>query len=452
MDAIAQFATVGPVLDGVVAGIAPADLDLPTPCAGLTVRDVLEHMLTGAASFAGAFRGTEPDTPDLTDPLAAFGPTVGALVDAVSAPGAVDRTIATPFGEMSGEQLARYVVLDGLVHGWDLAQATGQRYTPADELVTAVSDTAHQMLDTMRGDGAYATAQTAPADASPMDFLAAYTGRVVHTPGATTPNRALWEKGDFTRIADTMRRSGAELVARIGITVGTRVLDVGCGDGTTAVPAAQLGADVLGVDIATNLVAAGRRRARALGLHSIRFETGDARDLSWLADDSFDTVVSVFGAMFAPEPAKVAAELVRVTRPGGRVVMGNWIPGDPTLVAQILRISSAYAPPPAGAVSPMLWGVEDDVRDRFAAAGVAADAVTCDRDTFTFRYPGTPAGFLDEFRRYYGPTMNAFAAADADGKADRLQSELEELFTSCNIGSSDLTVIPATFLRVTATC
>ena len=338
------------------------------------------------------------------------------------------------------------------MHGWDLAQATGQQYRPPDELVTAASDFAHGVLDPIRGEGTFGPAQPAPADASAVDALAAYTGRTVHTPGASTPNRALWEKGDFTRIADTMRQSGEQFVDRIGITAGMRVLDVGCGDGTTAVPAAQRGAEVLGVDIAANLVAAGRRRARALGVDTIRFETGDARDLSWLADDSFDVVVSVFGAMFAPDPMKVASELVRVTRPGGRVVMGNWIPGDPTMVAQILRISSAYAPPPAGAVSPMAWGVEDDVRERFTAAGIGAGAVTFERDTFTFRYPGAPAGFVEEFRRYYGPTMNAFAAADADGKAEQLRVELEDLFTSCNTGTPELTVIPATFLRVTVSC
>jgi uncharacterized protein (TIGR03086 family) len=448
MDPIAQLSALGPVLAEVVGGIAPTDLDLPTPCREFTVRDVLEHMLTGATTFTAAFRGETPVAPDLSDPLASFGPTLGGLADAVNAPGALDATIASPFGDMPGEQFARFVVLDGLVHGWDLAQATGQAYAPADELVTSVSDFAHQAIDAARGQ-VFGPAQPAPADASPVDALAAYTGRTVHRPGATTPNRALWEKGDFTRIADTMRQSGDELVGRIRITPGMQVLDLGCGDGTTAIPAAQRGADVLGVDIATNLIAAGRRRARALGVDTVRFEAGDARDLSWIPDDSFDAVVTVFGAMFAPEPERVAAGMVRVTRPGGRVVMGNWIPGDPTLVAQILRICSAYAPPPPNAVSPMLWGVEDDVRGRFGTAGIAADGVTCERDTFTFRYAGAPSGFLDDFLRYYGPTMNAYAAARADGKGEQLRAELEELFTSANTSTGSDTVIPATFLRVT---
>src|SRR5213082_1184939 len=160
------------------------------------------------------------------------------------------------------------------------------------------------------------------------------------------PNKALWEKGDFTRIADTMRKSGEALVETLGITKGMNVLDLGCGDGTTAVPAAQLGADVLGIDIARNLVEAGNRRAAQRGLTNLKFQEGDASNLERVRDNSFDLVVSIFGAMFAPKPFDVAKEMVRVTRPGGRIVMGNWIPGDPTLVAQILKISSAYMPPP----------------------------------------------------------------------------------------------------------
>ncbi len=273
------------------------------------------------------------------------------------------------------------------------------------------------------------------------------------TPNPTpiNPNQALWEKGDFTRIADTMRGSGAALVARLGVGPGHRVLDLGCGDGTTALPAAQRGADVLGVDIARNLVAAGNRRAREHGLDCLRFEEGDASNLHMLTDGAFDLVVTIFGAMFAPKPQEVANELVRVTRPGGRIVMGNWIPGDPTLVAQILKISSAYTPPPPeGFVSPMLWGVEANVVERFTAAGVARDRIACERDSFTFEFSGTPAGFVTEFRHYYGPTMNAFAAAEKSGRGDELQRELEALFTSQNRSPDPAaTSITATFLRVT---
>src|SRR4051812_37105121 len=186
------------------------------------------------------------------------------------------------------------------------------------------------------------------------------------TDAAVNPNKALWEKGDFTRIASAMRQSGEALVAALEITPGMDVLDLGCGDGTTALPAARLGADVLGVDIAANLVAAGNARAQAAGLANCRFLEGDASDLAGIENGTFDRVVTIFGAMFAPRPNDVAREMVRVTRPGGRVVMGNWIPNDPTLVAQILKISSAYSPPPPeGFVSPMTWGVQQHVAERF---------------------------------------------------------------------------------------
>ena len=265
------------------------------------------------------------------------------------------------------------------------------------------------------------------------------------------PNKALWEKGDFSRVADSMRRSGEALVARLGVTPGIKVLDLGCGDGTTALPEAGLGADVLGVDIASNLVAAGNRRAEAEGLTNCRFQEGDASHLDDLADDTFDLVVSIFGAMFAPRPFDVAKEMVRVTRPGGQIVMGNWIPNDPTLVAQILKISSSFSPPPPeGFISPMTWGLEDNVTERFGEAGVGADKISFSRETYTFEYPAPPAELLAVFREYYGPTMNAFAAAEANGRTEELQKDLADLFTSQNTSpNADATSIPATFLQVT---
>ena len=268
------------------------------------------------------------------------------------------------------------------------------------------------------------------------------------------PNKALWEKGDFTRIAECMRESGASLAASLGITPGLKVLDLGCGDGTTAIPEAKLGADVLGVDIAANLVEAGNKRVQEEGISNCRFQEGDATNLQELSDDSFDLVVTIFGAMFAPKPFDVAKEMVRVTKPGGRIVMGNWIPGDPTLVAQILRISSAYTPPPPeGFVSPMLWGVEAHVTERFEAAGIPKEKISFAKDTFTFRASFSPTEFLSVFRTYYGPTMNAFDAAEKNGKVDDLQRELEELFNQQNkSGSADATSIPATFLRVMVDC
>jgi ubiquinone/menaquinone biosynthesis C-methylase UbiE len=265
------------------------------------------------------------------------------------------------------------------------------------------------------------------------------------------PNKALWEKGDFTRIADTMRESGEALVKSLGITKGLKVLDLGCGDGTTALPEAKLGADVLGVDIAKNLVDAGNKRAEEQGLTNCKFQEGDATNLQELKDHSFDLVVSIFGAMFAPKPFDVAKEMVRVTRPGGRIVMGNWIPNDPTLVAQILKISAAYSPPPPeGFISPMTWGIESNVIERFAAAGVAKEKISFVRDTYTFNFPGKSSELVDTFRKFYGPTMNAFEAAEKNGRADDLQKELVALFSSQNQSSSkDTTSIPATFLRVT---
>jgi ubiquinone/menaquinone biosynthesis C-methylase UbiE len=265
------------------------------------------------------------------------------------------------------------------------------------------------------------------------------------------PNQALWEKGDFTRIAESMRESGEELAGKLGVTRGMKVLDLGCGDGTTAVPEAKLGADVLGVDIARNLVENGNRRAKELGLTNLRFQQGDASQLSDLKDRAFDLVVSIFGAMFAPKPFDVAKEMVRVTRPGGRIVMGNWIPNDPTLVAQILKISAAYTPPPPeGFISPMTWGVEGNVIERFTAGGAAKDKISFVRDTYTFRSQGTPSELVADFRTCYGPTMNAFDAAEKNGKAADLLRELEALFNRCNErADGHKTSIPATFLRVT---
>jgi len=267
----------------------------------------------------------------------------------------------------------------------------------------------------------------------------------------TNPNKALWEKGDFTRIAASMRESGEALVQRLAIKKGMKILDLGCGDGTTALPAAKLGADVLGVDIARNLVEAGNRRAQQMGLTNCKFQEGDACNLHELPNQTFDVVVSIFGAMFAPKPHDVAREMARVARPGGRVVMGNWIPNDPTLVAQILKISSNYTPPPPeGFISPMTWGIESNVIERFGGAGVPKEKISFVRETYTFNFPAAPSALVGEFRKYYGPTMNAFDAAEKNGRAADLQKELEDLFHSQNKSArQEATSIPATFLQVT---
>ena len=263
------------------------------------------------------------------------------------------------------------------------------------------------------------------------------------------PNKALWEKGDFTRIAASMREAGESLVDTLGVTPDMEVLDLGCGDGTTAVPAARRGARVLGVDIAANLVAAGNVRARDAGLSNLFFREGDASRLDEIEDDRFDLVISIFGAMFAPKPFDVAREMVRVTRPGGRIVMGNWIPGDPTLVAQILKISAEFTPPPPeGFVSPVSWGVIDNVRERFAAAGISPDSISCTATLYSFRSPHPPAALLDTFKHYYGPTMNAFDAAEKDGRAGELYDRLSTLFDAQNEGKAGETVIAANFLKV----
>jgi ubiquinone/menaquinone biosynthesis C-methylase UbiE len=266
------------------------------------------------------------------------------------------------------------------------------------------------------------------------------------------PNKALWEKGDFTEIAAFMRESGEVLVKSLGITTPMRILDVGCGDGTTALPLARLGAEVVGIDIAKNLVDAGNKRAAEAGLHRLKFQEGDACNLEGISDHSFDLTLSVFGAMFAPRPSDVARELVRVTKPGGRIVMGNWIPNDPTsFVSQLLKISSSFTPPPPeGFVSPMTWGVESHIIERFGQAGVPKEKISMIKDTYSFVSPTVgPTEFIDLFRRFYGPTMNAFEAADKNGKVEELLGQLVELAKAQNKGDHGGTSIPATFMRVT---
>lgn len=274
----------------------------------------------------------------------------------------------------------------------------------------------------------------------------------MNSPGTPNPNKALWEKGDFTRIAALMRQSGDALVGSLGLSMPLRALDLGCGDGTTALPLAQLGAHVTGIDIASNLVAAGNQRAAAAGLANLVFEEGDASQLTGVADDSFDLTLSVFGAMFAPRPFDVAKEMVRVTKPGGLIVMGNWIPNDPTsFISQVLKTSAAFAPPPPeGFVSPMTWGVESHIVERFGQAGVPGERITMVKDSFTFVSPDhEPAHLIHSLRDYYGPTMNAFDAAKKNGTEAELERQLLELALAQNRGAPGSTSISATFMRVT---
>jgi ubiquinone/menaquinone biosynthesis C-methylase UbiE len=265
------------------------------------------------------------------------------------------------------------------------------------------------------------------------------------------PNKALWEKGDFTEIAAFMRQSGEAVIKSMAIVPPLRVLDLGCGDGTTAVPLARTGAEVTGIDIARNLVEAGNKRAAEAGLNHLTFQEGDACNLEGVADHSFDMTISVFGAMFAPKPFDVAKEMVRVTKPRGRIVMGNWIPNDPTFVSQLLKTSSAFTPPPPeGFVSPMTWGVESHILERFSQAGVPKENISMVKDTYYFAHAEkSPTEFIDLFERFYGPTMNAVEAAQKNGKAEELHSQLVELAKSQNKTTDAGTFIPATFMRVT---
>ncbi len=265
------------------------------------------------------------------------------------------------------------------------------------------------------------------------------------------PNKALWEKGDFTEIAALVRESEEAVVKSLGLKPPLRVLDLACGDGTTAVPLARLGAEVVGIDIASNLVEAGNRRAAKAGLNNLKFQEGDACNLQGVGDHSFDFTLSMFGAMFAPKPFDVAREMVRVTKPGGRILMGNWIPNDPTFVAQVLKISSSFnPPPPEGFVSPMTWGVDSHVIERFGSAGVPKENISLIKDTIHFISPDrSPEQVIGLFRRFYGPTMNAYEAAGKSGKVEDLQSQLVELAKSQNKSMDGGTSISATFLRVT---
>lgn len=266
------------------------------------------------------------------------------------------------------------------------------------------------------------------------------------------PNKTLWEKGDFTKVATFTRQSSEILVKSLGIAPPLRVLDLGCGDGNTAIPLARLGADVTGIDIAQNLVEAGNKRAVEAGLDHLTFQEGDACNLQGIDDNSFDLALTVFGAMFAPNPFDVAKELVRVTKPGGRIVMCNWIPNDATsFVSQLLKISSSFMPPPPeGFVSPMLWGVDTHIIERFNQAGVPKEKISMVKDTYSFiALDKIPEDFIESFRRFYGPTMNAFEAAQKSEKEEDLHNQLLELAKAQNQSTDGGTSIPATFLRVT---
>jgi SAM-dependent methyltransferase len=251
-----------------------------------------------------------------------------------------------------------------------------------------------------------------------------------------------WTSGDFGKVADFTSEAAADFVERLGIQPGSRVLDIACGTGNTAIPAARAGAIVTGVDIAPNLLAQARQRAAAESL-DIRFEEGDAEELPF-PGESFDSVISMFGAMFAPRPDRVAAEMLRVCKPGGLVAMANWTPEG--FVGKSFQITSKLSPPPPSLAAPVLWGDEATVRQRFSA-GVSTLQMT--RRRFFFHYPFSPAGTVDFFRQYFGPTRVAFSRLDAAGQAD-LGAQMEALWAANNYATDGTTRVEVEYLEVKA--
>lgn len=255
--------------------------------------------------------------------------------------------------------------------------------------------------------------------------------------------RATWISGDFGQIAKFLETEAKDFIDRVGIQPGSKVLDVACGTGNLALPAARLGANVTGVDIAPNLVEQARANAAREGLQA-QFDEGDAEALPY-DDASFDTVVTMYGAMFAPRPDLVAAELLRVTKPGGRIAMGNWTPAG--FIGQMFKTVGAHVTPPAGMPSPVLWGKDDVVRERF---GDGASDVTTTPRIVKFAFPFSPAEVVELFRVYYGPTHKAFNSLDEDKQA-ALRKDLEELWTQNNTATDGTTSVDAEYLEVVAT-
>ena len=255
--------------------------------------------------------------------------------------------------------------------------------------------------------------------------------------------KATWMAGDYGHFAKYLEPSALEFLARLPIQVGTHLLDVACGAGQIAIPAARAGAQVTGVDIATNSIEQARARAQAEGLN-VRFDEGDAEMLPY-EDASFDLVVSLFGAMFAPRPERVAAELVRVCRPGGQIVMGNWTPEG--FVGQLFKTIGKHVPPPPLMPSPLLWGNEATVGERLHDDGVAELHLT--KRQYPFYYPFPPSEVVEHFRTYYGPTNRAFAALDGAGQA-ALRRDLEQLWTEHNSATDSTTRYDSEYLEVIA--
>jgi len=269
------------------------------------------------------------------------------------------------------------------------------------------------------------------------------TDQVVAPDPLTERVRATWTAGDFGRIARGYVRGAGEFIARLGLEAGERVLDVACGTGNLSLPAARTGAVVTGVDIAPNLLAQAEARA-AIERVSVKFELGDAEQLPY-TDGEFQTVVTMFGSMFAPRPDRAARELLRVTQSGGRIAMANWTPAG--FIGEMLRTTSAYVPAPAGIPSPLLWGTEDAVRSRL---GDGVTSLTLTRRLMTFEYPVGPEQVVNEFRLWYGPTLRAFAALD-ETQRNGLRRDLETLWAENNRANDGTTRVQSEYLEVIAT-
>lgn len=252
--------------------------------------------------------------------------------------------------------------------------------------------------------------------------------------------KSTWMAGDFGEIAKYAAREGENFVARLQLKPGQRVLDVACGTGNTAIPAARSGTDVIGVDIATNLLEQARRRAGAENL-SVKFQEGDAEDLPF-GDGEFDVVITMFGAMFAPRPERAAAELLRVCKPGGVVAMANWTPEG--FIGKTFRATAQLAPPPPGVLPPVLWGDENVVKQRFSSG--VADLKT-KKYTVNFKYPFPPEKVVALFRQYFGPTMTTYSRLDPAGQS-QLTTVLESLWREHNLASDGNTSVEGEYLEV----
>jgi SAM-dependent methyltransferase len=253
--------------------------------------------------------------------------------------------------------------------------------------------------------------------------------------------KATWMAGDYGHFAQYLEPGALEFLARLEVSPGTRMLDAGCGAGQIAIPAAKAGALVTGIDIAANLIAQARQRAAAAGVKA-QFDEADAEDLPY-PDASFDLVVSLIGAMFAPRPDLVAAELLRVCRPGGRIAMANWTPEGH--VGQMFKIIGKHVPPSPLMPSPMKWGEGASVRERL---GHGTSSLNITRRRYPMRYPFGPDEVVDFFFKYYGPTVRAWAALDAAGRT-ALRDELIDLWSGNNeAGDDNLTLVQAEYLDV----